>query len=643
MIISAFMEGPVSAGVTPVYRSGSLSVFSDEPHVKVDLEGDAVLFLWGAVYGFYLPNGAMASPFTAGDLRASLRGLFCSLPVEKAIERIEGNFVGLLIRSPGEAVLFGDALNRKELFFTEKGKGIVASTGVDAVIQALGKVEYDQTVLANLLTIYGYYAPKKHTMYKGVRRLGVGERLHLSPSGARVEKREFKPIDTRPFGERENREYVDIFRSAIESRASSSCNWIYMSSGFDSSAILAMLVDLFGSAKVRCVIGRMRYSKRSGIINQFELDRAAKIAEYFGVKIDIADFDLTGEDAVAFWKALGPKLRDKHIYTYSAYNYYRLAEFITKNGGTDQDAVFMGSVSDGAHNLGFSQFATILEHPEIGMREYSDKMASYLFGPSFFRRILEGTAGRDFVYEALKNRTPDAAFDDPALMDDEGKKMKYLASMFHRNRRIPYFGLHNSAMLTREGAEDFEKEFSDVYLKEIAEKLTPGNLYSCFLHLYNSYYWQGSTERCMGTSVESYLGTTVTSPFWDGRMQRFLSEMPESWGRGLELLPTKYPLKWMLENAVDYPLHLQTGPHSYLYDVNPQFSHTSEFLFGSHMKGFLQEKLKDRPYEGVLSSSHFNMEYLSSIVDDYLAGKEFGGARMNDLLPIVNLCLVGWH
>ena len=37
-------------------------------------------------------------------------------------------------------------------------------------------------------------------------------------------------------------------------------------------------------------------------------------------------------------------------------------------------------------------------------------------------------------------------------------------------------------------------------------------------------------------------------PFWDNRIQSFLSAMPESWGRGLELKPTKYPLKWTLQN-----------------------------------------------------------------------------------------------
>ena len=47
-------------------------------------------------------------------------------------------------------------------------------------------------------------------------------------------------------------------------------------------------------------------------------------------------------------------------------------------------SVFCGEISDGAHNLGFSQFTTIF-HTSKHFREYSDKMASYLYGPTFMQ------------------------------------------------------------------------------------------------------------------------------------------------------------------------------------------------------------------------------------------------------------------
>ncbi len=67
--------------------------------------------------------------------------------------------------------------------------------------------------------------------------------------------------------------------------------------------------------------------------------------------------------------------------------------------------------------------------------------------------------------------------------------------------------------------------------------------------------------------------------------------MPENWGRGLDLNPTKHPLKWMLRNRIDYPNHLQVGPHSYIYDVDPNFTLLGEILHASSFKALFDEAL----------------------------------------------------
>ena len=67
-------------------------------------------------------------------------------------------------------------------------------------------------------------------------------------------------------------------------------------------------------------------------------------------------------------------------------------------------------------------------------------------------------------------------------------------------------------------------------------------------------------------------------PFYDSRLQEFLACMPEDWGRGLDfLIPRSIHLSGCLKNQIDYPMHLQVGPHSYLYDVDHSFSHAVEF------------------------------------------------------------------
>ena len=83
-------------------------------------------------------------------------------------------------------------------------------------------------------------------------------------------------------------------------------------------------------------------------------------------------------------------------------------------------------------------------------------------------------------------------------------------------------------------------------------------------------------------------------PFLDIKLIDFLSIMPESWGRGLDINNTKYPLKWVLNNKIDYPIELQNGPHSYIYDIDPDFSHVSELVNASSLKKlYLSELTKD--------------------------------------------------
>ena len=66
-----------------------------------------------------------------------------------------------------------------------------------------------------------------------------------------------------------------------------------MSSGWDSSSILAVLVKQNNTKNVRAIIGRARYSKKYGIVNNFEVERAKK-SDYFSIPIEIVDIDYSG-------------------------------------------------------------------------------------------------------------------------------------------------------------------------------------------------------------------------------------------------------------------------------------------------------------------------------------------------------------
>lgn len=90
-------------------------------------------------------------------------------------------------------------------------------------------------------------------------------------------------------------------------------------------------------------------------------------------------------------------------------------------------------------------------------------------------------------------------------------------------------------------------------------------------------------------------------------------------------------------------MHFQTGPHAYLYDVNPRFSNVSELLFGSFASSYFKELVKDYPYEKILDERYFDLGYLRKLTDDYRNGVEHSGQERSDLLSLVTLCLIGWY
>ena len=130
----------------------------------------------------------------------------------------------------------------------------------------------DQNALAQMLTIYGGRPLKKHTLHKNLKRLGVNERLMLNNDNLSIIEREFIPHETFPKDDATKlEEYTDIFVEAVRARASENQNIVFLSSGWDSTSILATLCHLYETSKIECIIGRMKYSKRSEVINQFEL------------------------------------------------------------------------------------------------------------------------------------------------------------------------------------------------------------------------------------------------------------------------------------------------------------------------------------------------------------------------------------
>ena len=553
-------------------------------------------------------------------------------------EQLEGRFVLFFVSNRG---LFAcsDEFGKLEMYYQQNDKNIILASNLDLLPECPAKKGFDQNALAHTLTYYGYCPPKAHTIYNAVKRLDVGESVKVHNGEITFAKNFFSPQKSHVYSEIEHNNYTDLFLEHLKRTVSEEGALVYLSSGWDSTAILAALIHLFGKDKISALIGRMKYSDRSGCCNQIEIDKARKIANYYNIKLDIVDFDLTYGDE-EYFNSLRKKMRKHQLYAMTSFTHDKLAIMACNLTQTNK-TIFAGEISDGAHNLGFSQYATIF-HPSYGFREYSDKMASYLFGPTFLSLLINGEFTKDPIYKLFKERIIDATFDEIAKTDED-IKLQLLTSFFLRNARLPLWSLDNEPLLTSKGRECYTREMQEKYLLEITKDIDVDSIYSVYLHLYNRFHWQGGTVRSLQVMADYYLLNTDL-PFWDSNLQSFLSKMPEDWGRGLELRPTKYPLKKMLKEKIDYPYTYQEGPHSYTYDVDHSFSHVQEIYCYSALVEDFQNSLKNKPYHQILSNEYFDLNYIDNMVDQYIKSPRKMSARdITKLAPLIMLCFGGWY
>ena len=97
----------------------------------------------------------------------------------------------------------------------------------------------------------------------------------------------------------------------------------------------------------------------------------------------------------------------------------------------------------------------------------------------------------------------------------------------------------------------------------------------------------------------------------------------------------------MLSNRVDYPMQLQEGPHSYLYDINPSFSHSAEIMYASSFTKVFKEIFKKKEFINKMDPDFFDLEYISKIIDIYLKDEEPGGQILTDLYVLGNFAVIG--
>ncbi len=535
------------------YEEGAF-VFQGREGTEVVVEGDL----------FYTLNDmGKPSPFSnkSSEVSARLERIYGEVGKEGFRDRVEGNYVSAVVRKDQDQVeVFADALCRRPVFYLEKGIP-PASTDFRDLIPYLGNIAYDPFALYCVLVLS--YAPAKHTPYRGLRRLAVGERLRASEGKIRVERGPLLLRSTRVMGEPQIDEYAELIENAVLSRASAAENWVEVSGGWDSTVLLGILRKHYDAGKVRAIVNAFDF--RGGRrYNPYEVDKSVEIARHYGVPIEIVSTDFGDGALPQRWERAG-RVQGLGFAYFWLPAFHLMADRLREKARPDA-AVFVGSFSDAVHNFGFSQFAS-LPYLSYDFRAYSDKLMCYLYSPSFLRKVLDGTFEEDFAYRLFRWHHGSVVFARSACKPREERVFEYLLPFVMGIPRLPFAALPEDDLLTPAARGELREWLYGHYFKEAVEHITPETMYFWLIWLYEHFHLQGSEKAAVETSLGE-VGLRPCWPFCDLRLVRFLESMPEDWGRGLEWRPTKYPLKVYAREKLRIPCEIvESGVHSYIDEL----------------------------------------------------------------------------
>lgn len=605
----------------------------------ITLEKGRDLYLYGDL--FYYIKDANKVQLVDVTQKTFLKKLFLEEKLDAIIPRLEGQYFGIIQdHKTKKTIIFADRYTRLDLFYATHGDQLIASTTLEAIVEKI-KPMRDPLMVAHLFSVYGWYAPKGKTIYSNISRLKVGEKITVSAKGLAFEQMAFKPVKIENLGDADLEKYYRLLKESIVSRSNRhGATWVSGSSGWDSSTILGILAQELGAKKIEIITGSVEYSNETKVINQFEINKIKKISDFYGIKPHIVHMDFKSPEGVKFWLKRIQYFKAKHIYSTTTFNFTKLADGMTRASGPGQ-VVLNGETSDSFHNFGFSQFATFF-HTQKAFTEYGDKMNCYLYGPSFFQKVVDGSFKKDKVYQIFTKMAGEQLF--ASDHQDMKERLKaYAYPLFYGSPRIPFAKTFENPALNPEGQRKvFDFPFETV-MPEFLKSVNKDNLYAWWIYLYLNFHSQGSTVAVQRYGME-HDGHSARSPYNDTRLIDLLSRAPESWGRGLDLNHCKYPLKWVAQNKIRFPYELlQHGPHSYLYDVIEGFSLLEEIMYRSAVSKHFKEVLSTRAYRDILGGGYIDIAYFDRLVDAYLAGKEIKGKDFTNLFSLSTVASTGWY
>ena len=521
---------------------------------------------------------------------------------------LDGNYC--IIRIYNQKISFNiDNKGSYDLFYSINGKNINFSNDFKLITEInRNKLSFDNFAILNAISNVSKRPPLKKTIFNEIKRLDLNQQSIIFKNSCKILDQKINPLKTKTnFSEKS---FLEDYENALKDYSKIGKNKnkvLFMSSGWDSLTVLKFLIEKFGRKRVKPVIARLNFSKSSKIFNKYEIEKAKKICDHFSVKLNIITINY---DNIKTYLNKLSKISSKRMLTntFAYFLHYNLINFGTKKFGPSD--FYSGEISDGAHNFGFSQYVSLIDHENNGYREYADKMMCYLFGPTFFKKVLNGSYIKDPIFLSLKEKLK---INIKNISKSKRKIFEnFMESMFLTYKRFP-MNKEFSNFLNKKSVKSYISTFNKDYLRNI-NFTDHSQIYSSYIYLYNKFHWQGSTVRS-AYHISKEFNSNFINIFWNKNTQKMLSEMPEYMGRGLELKETKYPEKQILRKSIDVN-KLNIGPHSYLSDTsnaNPYH----EVIFNSKFRNIISETFKDYYPTKYLDAKYFNHKFIKRLLNDF--------------------------
>lgn len=592
----------------------NLKILSTKKVISYNIKNKKILF-FGIIEGYYL-NGKLNKTNSIKKILS----IFSKLNLRQIIDNIEGRFT--LISSQNDNLeIFQDKFAKYDLFYSKNKNRIFLSNNFKIIVKQ-GYDRIDSNSAALLLNTYSARPAKKDTIFNNIKRLGVDECINIKGRKFITLSKIFKPNKSEDYSSsgpktiEKIKDYFEIFINYLKNNDKEKNKIIFMSSGFDSSYLTALLTKINNRKNIFGVTCILKFNSRSGAYNRFEIDRVNKLSKFYGIKnyfVDVNFKDNFEQMSEEISNISAKRMLFNHTASFMHHTLSKKSKQLNLS-----NSVYSGEISDGMHNMGFSQLISSTEHPSHGFREYADKKTNYLYSPTFQNLILENTYQKDSIFkEYIKKNN----------YKIKGKKFKNYSevvqeifyNIFLSNKRLVLDSTKPN-IFTNNLFKSYKKYFNENYFQNVKIKKSE-EFYSSIQYLYNSFHWQGSTVSSMSHyPVENNLN--MHFPFWNLEIQKFTDKMPENWGRGLELRPTKFPLKESFKKYLNYPAYLETGPHSYMYDINQFESSETELLINPKTKTYMLKILKKYHPAEFLSNKDFNHNLINDVIKKYQRGSE---------------------